>query len=349
MSEYWVSKKKYYCKYCEIYIADDAPSRQQHENGLRHKGNRDRFIRGLYKDGEKKKKDLEEEKREMVRVEMAAQAAFAQDVGAGRAKAATPVASSSTSSKKPPQKPSNPFADYSTAASLGYTDPDAERIAVEKERHRTQGIAGAWEVVESSSQQEEDEQQPQDESSTKRPAETSVDEEDTRHFKLRKKTLGTGLGEIYDPGVITLKPKTKPPPVEYEAKSSSAPSTFLVPASTSYATDLGPKPTSVPKWGKIEWKRPGEKAVSENESGSNEVVQDEKKPPTDVVLNELEVDNSRIERTKASESEVPKIKTSDGEILPKVELNEPPIPTPAGGSLFKKRKAPTGGGRRQPT
>jgi len=70
MSEYWVSKKKYYCKYCEIYIADDAPSRQQHENGLRHKGNRDRFIRGLYKDGEKKKKDLEEEKREMARVEM---------------------------------------------------------------------------------------------------------------------------------------------------------------------------------------------------------------------------------------------------------------------------------------
>ena len=69
MSEYWVSNKKYYCKYCEIYIADDAPSRQQHENGLRHKGNRDRFVRGLYKQGEKRKKDLEEEKREIARVE----------------------------------------------------------------------------------------------------------------------------------------------------------------------------------------------------------------------------------------------------------------------------------------
>lgn len=69
MSEYWVSKKKYFCKYCDIYIADDVPSRQQHEGGMRHQGNRDRFIRGLYKDGEKKKKDLEEEKREMVRVE----------------------------------------------------------------------------------------------------------------------------------------------------------------------------------------------------------------------------------------------------------------------------------------
>ena len=69
MSEFWVSKKKYFCKYCDIYIADDAPSRQQHENGLRHQGSRDRFIRGLYKEGERRKKDLAEEKIEMARVE----------------------------------------------------------------------------------------------------------------------------------------------------------------------------------------------------------------------------------------------------------------------------------------
>lgn len=69
MSEYWVSKKKYYCNYCEIYIADDAPSRQQHENGLRHKGSVERFVRGIYKTGEKQKKDRDEEMREMKRVE----------------------------------------------------------------------------------------------------------------------------------------------------------------------------------------------------------------------------------------------------------------------------------------
>ena len=69
MSEYWVSKKKYFCKYCEIYIADDVPSRQQHENGLRHQGNRERFIRNIYKASEKKKKDLEEEKRELARID----------------------------------------------------------------------------------------------------------------------------------------------------------------------------------------------------------------------------------------------------------------------------------------
>jgi WW domain-binding protein 4 len=69
MSEYWVSKKRYFCKYCDTYIADDVPSRQHHENGLRHKGNVERFVRGLYKAGEKQKKGADEEKREMMRIE----------------------------------------------------------------------------------------------------------------------------------------------------------------------------------------------------------------------------------------------------------------------------------------
>ena len=69
MSEYWVSHKRYLCKYCNIYIADDAPSRRQHEGGLKHKGNVERFVRGLYKSGEKRKQDREEERREMERVE----------------------------------------------------------------------------------------------------------------------------------------------------------------------------------------------------------------------------------------------------------------------------------------
>src|SRR5260370_34007666 len=68
-SEYWVSHKKYWCKYCEIFITDDAPSRTQHENGLRHQGNKERFIRNLYKTGQKKKQDQDEEKRELARIE----------------------------------------------------------------------------------------------------------------------------------------------------------------------------------------------------------------------------------------------------------------------------------------
>ena len=69
MSEYWVSNKRYWCKYCGISIADDVPSRQQHEGGLRHKGNVERFIRNIYKTGEKRKKEAAEEARDMERIE----------------------------------------------------------------------------------------------------------------------------------------------------------------------------------------------------------------------------------------------------------------------------------------
>lgn len=48
------------------------------------------------------------------------------------------------------------------------------------------------------------------EGSRKRPAEVALeDEEDGRSWKLRKKTVGPGLGEIYDPGVIAIKIKPK--------------------------------------------------------------------------------------------------------------------------------------------
>ncbi|PPQ98199.1 hypothetical protein CVT26_003451 [Gymnopilus dilepis] len=222
MSEYWVSKKKYFCKYCDIYIADDAPSRRQHESGLRHKGNLERYIRGIYKAGEKQKKDLEEEKREMKRVEQAAAAAHAQDIAAGRSKSSTPIVStSSVAQKKPAQKPANPFANYTTAASLGYTDPDAERLAAELERKRTQGVPGEWEIVTSTPPPPASSTSPEPpeattseavptEAGTKRAAEAPADDDDTRSFKLRKKTVN--MGELYDPDVIPIKIKKKEEP-----------------------------------------------------------------------------------------------------------------------------------------
>ncbi|KAH9993245.1 hypothetical protein BJV77DRAFT_910040, partial [Russula vinacea] len=229
MSEYWVSKKRYFCKYCEVYIADDVPSRQHHENGLRHKGNVDRFVRGLYKVGEKRKKDADEEKREMMRIEQAASAAFAEDVGAGRAQYTTTASSSSSSTAAPSEKKprkAGGISDYSTPESLGYTDPDIERARAEAERRRTQGVAGDWEMVESAppteppsvtgeeSTQHVDEvqnaQSNQGTSSNKRavPVPDPADEDEGR-WKLRKKTATVGLGEIYDPGIIAIKLKAK--------------------------------------------------------------------------------------------------------------------------------------------
>ncbi|KAI0762098.1 hypothetical protein BD413DRAFT_455420, partial [Trametes elegans] len=225
MSEYWVAHKKYFCKYCNIYIADDAPSRRQHESGLRHKGNVERFVRGLYKAGEKRKQDLEEEKREMARVEKAAQAAFAQDVGAGLVKPGSSGAVAGPSTAKAGQKavaslkPTNPYANYTTAESLGYTDPDEERRKAEAERRQKEGVAGEWEVVEVAPAPSEPEEQEDVKPSTsadsqtsaragdKRPAEQPVDEEDARGWKLRRKVAR--LGELYDPGALPIKLKAK--------------------------------------------------------------------------------------------------------------------------------------------
>jgi WW domain-binding protein 4 len=68
MTEFWVSRKKYFCQYCECFITDDKPSRTHHENGQRHQGNKERYVRGIYKTGEKRKRELADEQREMAAI-----------------------------------------------------------------------------------------------------------------------------------------------------------------------------------------------------------------------------------------------------------------------------------------
>ncbi|KAJ7647382.1 hypothetical protein FB45DRAFT_975082 [Roridomyces roridus] len=270
MSEYWVSKKKYFCKYCDIYITDDVPSRQQHENGLRHKGNQERFIRSIYKAGEKKKKDDEEERREMKRVEQAAQIAYAQDVGAGHAKlsSSAPVASTSAAppAAKKPQKPANLFANYSTAKSLGYDDPDAERLAAEAERQRSQGVVGHWQMVAPSTTDA-----PPPDTGSKRSAE-ALDADESREFKLRKKTVGTGLGQIYDPGAITIKLKKEEPEP--------------VPEQPAAAPSLSTETDNKPRWSKLQWKKAGDPVdqtddATKLESEADVQPKTEEDPPLD--------------------------------------------------------------------
>ncbi|KAF4567633.1 hypothetical protein EYR40_006634 [Pleurotus pulmonarius] len=306
MSEYWVSKKKYYCKFCNIYIADDAPSRQQHENGLRHKGNKERFVRGLYKAGEKRKKDLEEEKHEMIRVEQAARAAFANDISTGHARQSEAAAGPSTSkdASKPPPKPSNPYANYSTAASLGYTDPDAERLAAEAERHRMEGVVGDWEYV-APSQDTAATASSTVETPEKREAEQPVDDE--RHFKLRKKTLNVGLDDIYDPGLIRVKKKEASPP---------PPNPLLAPVAPKATSGL-PAATNVPKWTKVQWKKAGAD-VDEEVRSSQELPEE----------SELANEDSIVKKEEMTEQVATQVKVEEST----------PAPPPPG--LFKKRKRP---------
>ncbi|KAF9241532.1 hypothetical protein BU15DRAFT_87125 [Melanogaster broomeanus] len=370
MSEYWVSHKRYHCKYCNIYIADDKPSRQQHENGLRHKGNVERFVRGLYKEGEKRVREREEEKGVMASVGKAAEAAYALDVASGRAtpsSASSSIASSSRAPQLPPApkpkpvKSSDPYANYTTAASLGYTDPDAE----EAQRRRAMGVPGEWTVVAPTPPSEgstgvtaedgvELEESHVDRENNKRPAPTTdVGEEDPRAFKFRKKTAGLGLGEIYDPGIIPIKIKTKEEEdVKEEQKRDDergAVATGATGDGTSEGGELGSK-TPVLKWTKVQWKKvdtppqtyvigtatevkPDTHAATNvcfptmsAESGLTPPVDHE--PPKDVVKAEPDVSLGAT---------VPEGVKKEGTPL----LTEP-TQQPASG-LFRKRKLPIGG------
>lgn len=59
----------HWCKYCKIFITDNKPSRQQHETGLKHKGNVERSLKNLYKQGAKEKKDAVKLANELAKID----------------------------------------------------------------------------------------------------------------------------------------------------------------------------------------------------------------------------------------------------------------------------------------
>ncbi|KAJ9106114.1 hypothetical protein QFC21_001256 [Naganishia friedmannii] len=160
MSEYWVSKKQYWCQYCKIFIRDDAPSRRQHETGLRHQGNKERFLRDIYKSGERSVREKAEEKKMMAQIEQQAALTHQNAANSSASITAAPTTgSASPSGSSAPTKgklaagqPVNTdkYANYSTAASLGFVDADAilaERAKLEREERAKVGQAGTWETV----------------------------------------------------------------------------------------------------------------------------------------------------------------------------------------------------------
>ncbi|GAA6008683.1 hypothetical protein JCM10207_001685 [Rhodosporidiobolus poonsookiae] len=147
MADYWVSRDKYWCKYCKTYIADDKPSRTHHETGLRHKGNYERYIRDIYKKGITEKKEAREEAKEMERIEAAAAAAMGLAPPVPSTSASASAFSSSSKPAPAPPKPSDPYANYTTAASLGLVDEHAEKLKAEREARAKEGTIGGWERV----------------------------------------------------------------------------------------------------------------------------------------------------------------------------------------------------------
>lgn len=150
--------------------------------------------------------------------------------------------------------------------------------------------------------------------SLKREADTAVAEEDTRQFKLRKKTLTTGLGQIYDPGVIHVRLKKK----EEEVDNSLTPNIPTLPSSTAptYVDDR-PTATEAPTWKSVAWTKAGDVAKVE-------------KREENVKAEEAECDGVDPQPKQEAIQPVESIT-----VKPDPDPDAPPAP-----SLFKKRKGP---------
>jgi WW domain-binding protein 4 len=226
-------------------------------------------------------------------------------------------------------KPSNPFTNYSTAQSLGYEDPDAERIAAQLELRRSQGVAGEWQIItppqapvpSSSSTEPAPANEEDKNSSLKREAEVPP-EEDTRSFKLRKKSLNPGLGEIYDPGLISIKVK-KEEAIKQGDSSSSLTTATLMPV-----LDAGSPSTPSSKWAKPQWSAP---------------LPDIKLEERGKIFGLTEEQTDATEDTSSTGKE-PKIKGEPG-IKTEDDQPHPDTSNTLTGSLFKKRKTPAGAGK----
>lgn len=299
---------------------------------MRHKGNKERYVRNLYKTAERKKKDDEEEAREIKRIDavcpcheileqcfsravllsQAAQAAYAVDVGAGRG--GGPVASSSASTSAAPVR-AKTAASYTTAEDLGFVDEDEIKRAEEAAVRQTEGKIGDWEVVAPAPSR----QSAASGSSRggKRSAEqdTAVeDEDDIRSFQVKKRKLAVGiaLGDIYDPGVIAVKGKKKETkPEEVDTASLEA-----------------------PRWNALSLKKALDEDESENGSGDEDGAVNGHKvvvatPDAQPLPSNEAVEAMQLEDPK--EPEEPKVE-------PKIE--EPPVVVPPAASMFRKRRGP---------
>jgi hypothetical protein len=89
MTEFWVSKAKYYCKTCKIWMADNKMSRQMHESSGKHRDlvqreaqlKKDTKLHGARSDAELQ--------RTLAEINKAAHAAVASDRDTGGAAHAT--------------------------------------------------------------------------------------------------------------------------------------------------------------------------------------------------------------------------------------------------------------------
>ncbi|CDR99365.1 uncharacterized protein SPSC_04016 [Sporisorium scitamineum] len=174
MADVWISRKRWTCKYCDITINDDLPSRRHHETGVRHKQNVQKALADLYRKGEQERKDAEHMRKEMARIEALAAESHAKDLASSDDPAASssqqpaPSAASSSSSKLATPSRVKPQSGLSSL-------PHQSTRPLAEEKPQPIAQPGEWEQV-----------QPVSSASTSYANETS-DRDRARSFRMREK------------------------------------------------------------------------------------------------------------------------------------------------------------------
>ena len=310
----------------------------------------------------------------MKRVEQAAQAAYALDIGAGHAAASSSSSAAAVTpkTKPPPPKPSDPYANYTTAASLGISDPDVDRLIEEAKVRQSEGRAGDWVVVApsppplpesggmsiTSAVDGVKSEQEVVVGEVRKREEDPPDDDDTRRFKVRRKTAAVGLGEIYDPGIIRVKPRVQrdaegePTAIQVTVATSHQPTAsgpilggdILQGSTNTKAQDTLPKATEMPSWTPREWKWAGD---NEGEDSSTALQADsapiDEKPKVEATAEVLDMNVQ-----SGVDSAAHPFPDADEKVKKEEELAGPDplsMDSSSTGSLFRKRKVPVGSNR----
>jgi WW domain-binding protein 4 len=178
----------------------------------------------------------------------------------------------------------------------------------------------------------------------KREAEGFLGEDDVRAFKLRRKQVTTGLGEIYDPGLITVRAKKEEPPQDAPIPGPST-STRTVQLPERPYPDLSTeggattkteeeessqlsKPNPSSKWAKAKWSEPlPDIAADDRTPKFGHKPQGRTPEPKQAQVKSEELEVKVEEESNVSRDAVPI--DDDG----------------MSGVKFKKRRAPVGAGR----
>ena len=166
---------------------------------------------------------------------------------------------------------------------------------------------------------------------------------------MQKRNLGIGLGQIYDPGIITLKPKKKESSAEPPKPNLEQAKELDVSGHTPEArTGELPKPREKPKWTKIQWKRPEDKAT-QNDSGEDSVPSTEgsKVESSDGKAKREDGEDASLKVEDEDTPSAPQNPEQIGSVKKEEELPTPEVGQTSSGSggLFRKRKVPNAGNR----